>query len=182
MADTEVDVNKRLKELQSKETLTDSEMNELISLSSPNTFKSLPNMYSLGVVDVERAFYNFKEGPERAKNALSNKCYLEVISLRLQHAEFWLRMFWVAKNKKGKIYEPEDKRTFGVIINDCKQLGFKTDLIQRLLEFNEHRINAIHKYLLGATEYGELRDVCEKSYGLDGEVGEYVRGEIGLPI
>lgn len=177
-----MDVNKCLKELQSKETLTDSEMNELISLSSPNTFKSLPNMYSLGVVDVERAFNNFKEGPERAKNALSNKCYLEVISLRLQHAEFWLRMFWVAKNKKGKIYEPEDKRTFGVIINDCKQLGFKTDLIQRLLEFNEHRINAIHKYLLGATEYDELRDLCEKSYGLDGEVGEYVRGEIGLPI
>jgi len=177
-----MDVNKRLEELQSKEILTDSEMNELINLSSSNTWKSLPDMYSLGVIDFERAFNNLKEGPERTKNALNNGCYLEVISLRLQHAEFWLRMFWVARNKKGKVFDSDDKRTFGVIIKDCSNLGFNSDLVRRLIEFNEHRINAIHKYLLGATEYDELRDVCDKSCGLDGEVGEYVRNEIGLPI
>jgi len=177
-----MEIISRFKELQSKETLTDSEMKELISLSTPNEFKKLPNMYLLGVIDVERATNNLKEGPERTKNALNNKCYLEVISLRLQHAEFWLRMFWIAKNKKGKIYDPEDKRTFGVIINECKQLGFRPDLIDRLLSFNEVRINAIHKYLLGATGYDELSEVCAKSHGLDGEVSEYVRNEIGLPL
>lgn len=174
--------NKRLEELKSKETLTDKEMFELMSLSPPRMFSALPNMLTLGVVDIDKAFNNFKEGPERSKNALNNGCYLEVISLRLQHSDFWLRMFWVAKNKKGKIFDSDDRRTFGNLVNDCKQLGFNNELITRLVEFNDHRINAIHKYLLGATEYTELREVCEKSSGLDGEVGEYVRKEIGIPI
>src|SRR5918911_288518 len=171
---------KRLEELKSKEVLTDEEMNELIRLSSPGSFKTGPNLKTMGVVDVDRAFENYKEGPERSRHALENGCYLEVISLRLQHIELWLRMFWVARNKKGKIFDPNDKRPFGVIINDCANLGFRPDLIVRMKEFNEHRINAIHKYLLGATDYNELKKVCEENTGLDMEVGEYVRNEVGI--
>ena len=174
---------KRLEELRKKDTLTDSEMQELIQLSPPGTFKKLPvNMQALGIINLEQAWENFKEGPARSKHALENSCYLEVISLRLQHAEFWLRMFWVVKNKKGKIFDQKDKSTFGMIINDCEKLGFRPDLIKRLREFNEHRVEAIHKYLLGATSYSKLREVCETSTGLDGEVGEYVRNEIGVPM
>jgi hypothetical protein len=172
----------RLKELRGKETLTDDEMKELIRLSPPSTFKSLPDMQTLGVTDIECAFQNFKEGAERSKHAFESGCYLEVISLRLQHTEFWLRMFWVAKNRKGKVFDPNDKRTFGAIINDCSNLGFRTDLLARLKDFNEHRINAIHKYLLGATDYDELKKVCESNTGLDREVGEYVANEIGIVI
>lgn len=172
----------RLEELRAKETLTDVEMQELIRLSPPTTFKSGPNLLSIGVTDLEKAFENFKEGPKRSHHALQNGCYLEVISLRLQHAEFWLRIFYVAKNKKGKIFEPDDKRMFGNIINGCKQLGFSSDLTKQLKDFNHHRINAIHKYLLGETDYDELRKVCDDSNGLDGEVGKYVRDEIGIPI
>ena len=172
----------RLEELRAKETLVDVEMQELIRLSAPATFKLGPNLLSIGVIDLEKAFENFKDGPKRSQHALQNGCYIEVISLRLQHAEFWLRIFYVAKNKKGKIFEPDDKRTFGVIINDCKQLGFSSDLTKKLMAFNHHRINAIHKYLLGETDYEELRKVCDRSNGVDGEVGKYVRDEIGIPI
>jgi hypothetical protein len=177
-----MNAKERLAELEKKETLTDSEMQELVSLKPHRSFSSGPNLLKLGVADVSIAFDNFKEGPSRTKHALENHCYLEVISLRLQHAEFWLRIFWVVKNKKGKIFETDDRRTFGMIINDCKNLGFDLDLIERLRKFNEHRINAIHKYLLGATTYEELREVCEAYTGLDGEVGEYVRMETFRPI
>ncbi len=170
----------RLEELKDKETLTDNEMAELIQLSPPGTFKTGPNLKTMGVVDIERAFDNLKEGPGRTRHALEQGCYLEVISLRLQHAELWLRMFWVVKNNQGKIFEPNDKRPFGAIINDCGNLGFRSDLVVRLREFNQHRINAIHKYLLGVTDYDELKAVCMKTTGLDGEVGEYVRNEIGI--
>lgn len=113
---------------------------------------------------------------------MDNECYMEVISLRLQHSEFWLRLYYVAKNQKGRIFESSDKKTFGVIINDCKKIGFRKDLIDRLEDFNKQRINAIHKYLLGGTDYDELKKVCFRSNGLDKEVGKYVRNDIGIPI
>lgn len=53
---------------------------------------------------------------------------------------------------------------------------------ERLKEFNKHRINAIHKYLLGGTDYDELKAVCEESAGLDGEVGKYVRDTVGIVL
>ncbi|MGQ3684249.1 MAG: hypothetical protein ACUBOA_04435 [Candidatus Loosdrechtia sp.] len=177
-----MDDKSRLEELRGKETLTGEEMQELIRLSLPGAFQKGPNLLTMGVTDVGRAFDNFKEGPARTRHALENGCYLEVISLRLQHTEFWLRMFWVAKNRGRKIFESDDRRTFGMIIKDCNDLGFRSDLVVRLKEFNQHRINAIHKYLLGATDYNELKNVCEASTGLDGEVGEYVRNEIGIHI
>ena len=157
-------------------------MRELIRLSPSGSFKSAPNLKTMGIIDINQAFENYKEGIERSRHALENGCYLEVISLRLQHIEFWLRMFWVARNKKGKIFDINDKRTFGVIINDCANLEFRSDLIIRLKELNEHRINAIHKYLLGATDYNQLRKVCEENTGLDREVAEYIRDEIGIVI
>ena len=177
-----MDHKSRLRELRAKETLSDEEMQELIRLNPSGTFKTLSNLVTMGVVDVDKAFNNSKEGPTRSRHALEQGCYLEVISLRLQHAEFWLRMFWVAKNRQGSIFAQDDRRTFGVIIKDCSDLGFRLDLINRLKEFNQHRINAIHKYLLGATDYDELRDVCDASTGLDEEVGKYMRNEVGIVL
>lgn len=178
-----MDHKSRLQELRAKETLSDEEMQKLIRLNPSGTFKTGPNLVTMGVVDVVKAFNNSKEGPSRARHALEQGCYLEVISLRLQHAEFWLRMFWVAKNGRGSIFAKDDRpRTFGVIIKDCSDLGFRLDLIDRLKEFNQHRNDAIHNYLLGATDYDELRDVCDASTGLDGEVGEYVRNEVGIVL
>jgi len=172
----------RLAELKDKEELSDAEMEELVRLSPPGSFLAGPAFSSLGMIDVDKAFENLKEGPARSQRAWENGSYLEVISLRLQHAELWLRMFWVAKNRRGRIFDPNDKRTFGMIINDCKNLGFDASLINRLKDFNENRVDAIHKYLLGGTDYDELKTACEASKGLDKEVGEYVWKEVGTVI
>jgi len=98
-------------------------MQELIRLNPSGTFKTGPNLITMGVVDVGKAFNNSKEGPSRARHAFEEGCYLEVISLRLQHAEFWLRMFWVAKNRRGSIFAQNDRRAFGVIIKDAALSG-----------------------------------------------------------
>lgn len=175
-------MNDRLHELLQKEDLSTAELNELIQLSPRGTFMKLPNVTQMGVVDVQKSLTNLQEGPERSKHALNNGCYVEVIALRVQHAEYWLRMYWAAKNARGEIFGENDKRTFGMIIGDCKRLGFVEDLIEELQEFNKKRIDAVHKYLLGNTDYEALREACDLYFGLDSKVREFVISSIGVPV
>jgi hypothetical protein len=156
-------------------------MRELIRLKPSGTFKELPNVLTIGIVDLPQAVANLKDGKERTKHAYDSGCYIEVISLRLQHIDFWLRLFWVAKNRHGKIFEASDKRTFGVLVTDCGKVGFDAALVERMRSFNASRVDAIHKYLLGAIRYEDLKKVCDSHYGLDQAVGEYVRREIAMP-
>jgi hypothetical protein len=172
---------KRLAELGKLETLTDAEMQELVRLRPSGTFKTGPNLLTLGVVDLEQAFLNYKEGAARSHHAYSAGCFIEVISLRLQHMDFWLRSFWVARNHKGKIFDAADKRTFGVLVTDCEKLGFEFSLVERMRSFNSARVSSIHKYLLGAIRYEDLKPVCDAHKGLDADVGGYVREQIGIP-
>jgi hypothetical protein len=172
----------RLEYLRTLETLTDAEMNELIALSPSGIFKDGGNFADLGVVDVGRAFANLKEGAARSKHAYAHGCYIEVLSLRLQHTDLWLRMFWVWKNKKGKIFEAEDKRTFGVLIHECESLGFDKAMVVRMRDFNDSRVDAIHKYLLGVTDYLAIKLACDSHLGLDKDVGDYVRAVTGAPL
>ncbi len=174
------DTEKRLAELSQLETLTDAEMQELVRLRPFGTFKTPPNLLTLGVVDLDQAFLNYKEGASRSKHAYNAGCFIEVISLRLQHIDFWLRSFWVARNHKGKIFDATDKRTFGVLVTDCEKLGFDASLVQRMRSFNVSRVESIHKYLLGAIRYDDLKPVCDAHQGLDADVGNYVREQIGV--
>jgi hypothetical protein len=156
-------------------------MLELVRLCPPRTFKTLPNLLTIGVADLDQFYSNLQEGPERSKKALDAGCYMEVLSLRLQHIELWLRMFWVARNKGRHIFESTDKRSFGVILKDCADIGLDPDLCARLRHFNQSRIDAIHKYLLGATDYDAMKDACMKNKGLDVDVREWVMNEVGVP-
>jgi hypothetical protein len=171
---------KRLTELKELETLTDAQMEDLIRLSPPSTFKTLPNLHKLGVVNIQQADLNYKEGASRSQKAYEHGCFIEVISLRLQHIDFWLRSFWVARNHKSKIFDPNDKRTFGTLISDCEKLGFDPTLIERMRTFNATRVDSIHKYLLGAIRYDDLKLICDAHQGLDGDVSNYVIGQIGI--
>jgi hypothetical protein len=173
---------RRLTELQGKERLNDAEMNELILLSPAGTFKSLPNALDIGIVDLEKSWTNYIEGASRSQHAYASGCYIEVISLRLQHLDYWLRNYWVSRNKKGKIFDPDDKRTFGAILSDCEKLGFEKSLVDRMKLFNASRVDAIHKYLLGAIHYDELKVACDEHKGLDAEVAKYVRDQVGVVI
>jgi hypothetical protein len=173
----------RLAELKSKETLTNAEMDELTQLSPAGTFKSLPNVLTIGVKNVDGFFANLIEGAEISQKAFENGSYIETISLRLQHIELYLRMYVVFKNKKGKILDAEtDKRTFGNYVNDCEQLGFDSSLILELKDFNNYRVKAIHKYILGEIRYSDLKDVCVQTHGLDARIRQYVIDEVGTVI
>jgi hypothetical protein len=177
-----MDKETRLQELRSRSELSDAEMRELIDLSKPGELLSLPTFDSLGVINVERAFANLGELIPRADSAFQAGYYLETISLRLQHIELWLRMFWVAKNRGGMLFDQNDRRTFGQIVEDCARLAFDPALVHDLRSFNQHRINAIHKFLLGGTDYQELRQACEAFATLPKSIGEYTRSVVGIPL
>nr|WP_295932051.1 hypothetical protein [uncultured Dyadobacter sp.] len=178
-----MDTETRLAELNAKPQLTDDEMKEVIRLSPPNTIKSLPNLLTLGVKDVNAFGDNTAEAKKIAKDAFEKGFYIETISLRLQSIEICLRMYVVGKSKKGKIIDSDsDKRTFGNYVNDCEQMGFDKSLVQELKDFNKNRVNAIHKFLLGEIKYADLKDVCIATDGLGNRVLTYVAQEIGTPV
>jgi len=172
----------RIEQLERKEdALTHEEMLELISLKPDGTFLHLPNAFTLGISDLDKQVRNLKERPGRIYRALSNGCFIEVIALRVQYIEIWLRIYWVIKNEQHQIFSPGDKKTFGHVINDCAKCGFRHDLIDRLKQFNKERVNAVHKYFLGDTDYAALEQVCKQTAGLDREIVKYVVAEIGVP-
>jgi hypothetical protein len=169
----------RYLELTSKEILTDSEMSELEKISPSGTFHTGPNLFTIGVKNITSFIKNLNTGVEISRKAFEQGFYIENISLRLQNMEIYLRMYIVVKNKKGKLIDSEtDKRTFGNFINDCKNLGFDNDLVNEMKEFNDFRILAIHKYILGEISYNDLREVCLKTKDLDSKVKDYVFNEI----
>jgi hypothetical protein len=171
----EMTKEKRLSELQGNEIITDAEMNELMDLSPNGEIKNGPNLFTLGIKNLEIFIENLNEGSIISEQAFEQGFYIETISLRLQHIELYLRMFVVVKNKKGKIIDSEtDKRTFGNFINECDTLGFDKTLIAEMKDFNEYRIIAIHKYLLGEIRHSDLKEVCIRTKGLDARIREYV--------
>lgn len=177
-----MDRQTRLVELLDKDEWTAAERQEFVDLSEPGAILSLPSLQSIGAEDIDRAIKNLDEIAARTEYAIKQGCYVEAISLRMQQLEFWLRLFYVAANRKGKVFAPEDKRTFGTIVNDCALLGFEPELIVGLREFNNRRIDAIHKYVLGAIDYDELQRVCEQSVRLPEQICKYVGRQIGRPL
>jgi hypothetical protein len=175
----------RIEELErNEEPLTHEELLELISLKPSRTFVDLPNASTLGITDLDKQIRNLKERHRRIYHALSSGCFIEVIVLRVQYIEIWLRMYWVVQNNQNQIFSPTgpgSRKTFGSIIDGCEKCGFRSDLIDRLRKFNTERNNALHKYFLGDTDYAALEQVCKQTAGLDREVEKYVVAEIGRP-
>lgn len=134
----------------------------------------------LGIVSVEQAVTNIAELMTRADRAVELGCYIEAMSLRLQHMELWLRIYWIARNGTGRLFESDDRRTFGQIITDCERVGFDTDLVRLMRAFNLHRTRAIHKFILGATDYEHLRVICARYTALPARVGVFTRKSLGV--
>jgi hypothetical protein len=163
--------------------LSDEDMRRIIEEQPHGPIRQGPNLMSVGVTNLEGFVRNLAEGAKHSRRAMRLGCYVEVISLRLQHTELWLRLYWVAKNRKRKTIPPgENGPTFGAMIHRCKELGFRADLIERLSEFNDDRKKAIHHYLMGDIQYSDLKQYCQRSEGLDGDVREYVISEIGIEL
>ena len=130
---------------------------------------------------MRQAFQNFVEGSGRAKAAYAQGFYIEVINLRVQHTEFWLRILLVHGKGAGFVIPPDDRRTFGEVIESCAK-ALPGALLARLRAFNRVRIEAVHKYLLGATDYGALKQACDDSVGIDKDVYDLVLTTVGRPV
>ena len=145
-------------------------------------FYELPNCIELGISNINKSIENLSIIVDKAKTAYEQAFYIEFISLKIQYLEYFLRMYYVKKNKKGKIFPSDDKKTFGMIINDCKLIGFDPNLILSLNEFNHQRINAIHRFLLGDYDEIDFILICEKYKKFGEDIKNYVIKEIGIPI
>lgn len=102
---------------------------------------------------------NMQEVQTRIDNALANNCYIEVLSLRIQVMDYWLRIYFV--NKSGN--DDKRKREFGALLDQCKELGLDSDLYKEIDEFNKNRVKAIHGFVVGLIRYNELEEIAAKS-------------------
>ena len=176
-----MDKNQRISQLRSMEVLTQPQLEELMELSAVDRILELPTISDYGISDLAAAVLNLGEVAIRAADAERAGFVLEALSLRLQHADLWLRIFWVAKNGTHSVYPPGDKRTFGVLIKDCERLGLEPYAVQRLLSFNTKRVEAIHKFLLGAISYPDIQAACAEYRDLPSLVGHVVSHQLKLP-
>lgn len=87
----------------------------------------------------------------------------------------------VVKNGSGQSLESGDKRSFGAIITCCERVGFELDLIQKLRAFNQVRIGAVHKYMLGDFAYESLQGAASDHADLESVFADYVGREVGRP-
>jgi len=157
-------------------------LQEMLDLAPEDaTFLALPNAADLGVNDIEGFLANSYDIHDRHRHALDSDCFIEAIAIRVQHIELWLRMYWVRENSGGGVYSPQDKRTFGVIINECAAIGLPQDLEKDLRAFNDVRIDAVHKYLLGDTDYQQLKAAAVAFEQLDSRTVDFVMSKISRP-
>ncbi len=149
---------------------TDLELFRLVETQPPGTFK-LYRAVGAGVEEhIQQHLKNTDELRKRIKHAVASGCLIEVISIRLQIIDYWLRIYFV--NHPSSV-SPR-KKEFGALVEQCRELGLSNELYQRLRAFNRHRINAIHGYVVGATSYQDLDPIVKESDCLLRELVEFV--------
>ena len=105
----------------------------------------------------------------RIRHAKGQNCLIEVISLRIQYMDVWLRIYF-----ENTPHSSAREREFGRLLRQCFEIGLAKTLYDRLVQFNKDRVKAIHGYLLGLIAYDGLRDVVAESDGLAEELTEFV--------
>ncbi|MGZ8874793.1 MAG: hypothetical protein ACXW1E_08745, partial [Halobacteriota archaeon] len=104
---------------------------------------------------IEQHMENHEKFGLRIKHAKDVGCWIEVISIRLQVIDYWLRVYFVNKAPVGYMRRKE----FGRLLNQCREFGLGINIFNKLHAFSEHRINAIHGFIVGRIDYENLRDV-----------------------
>jgi hypothetical protein len=121
---------------------------------------------------------NLQNISEKIQKAIDSEFYIEALSLRLQIVDFWLRVFYRNKRNIGE----QRQREFGRLIDQCKKLGMDQPLVTRLKDFNTHRVNAIHGYVIGKTTYENLAPVVTESKALSSECIAWILENCGEVI
>jgi hypothetical protein len=140
---------------------------EVIRSSPPGTLKLFRATEQQP--EVEQSMANRADLAIRVRHAKEQNCLLEVISLRIQYMDIWLRVYFENTPHTG----PRE-REFGRVLRQCFDLGLDKDLYNRSVRFNKDRVKAIHGYLLGLIAYDRLREVVAESDGLAEALTEFV--------
>lgn len=145
---------------------------EAISSSPSGTFKLFRS--TEGEPEVEKSMQNMNELVKRITHARNVGCLIEVISLRMQYLDVWLRIFF-----ENVPHSDKREREFGRLLKQCFKVGLNKNLYDRIYNFNKHRVNSIHGFLLGITTYEEMNAVLNESDGLSRELPEFVIANSG---
>lgn len=119
--------------------------------------------------EVEQAMENLAELANRVRHAKSSNCLIEVVSLRLQYMDIWLRVYF-----ENTSHHEVRQQEFGRLLKQCLNLGLDKDLYDRIYRFNKDRVKAIHGYLVGVMRYEDLSTVVAESDGLSEVLAEFV--------
>lgn len=169
-------------ELQAKSNqgLSDAEFSELISMSPPGQFTALPNLRFAGLHDLDQALANLVEIGHRSERAFAGGFYVEVLALRSQSLELFVRLYLAAKSQPPSPLDPDERRPLGALIDAAEQQGFDPGMVAAMRAFNRDRRAGIHRLLLGEASYDSLRSACEGSLGLTHQVITAIGREIGV--
>lgn len=115
---------------------------------------------------------------KRIDAAINAGFLIEALSLRLQIVDYWLRIYFRNTRNKGE----QRQREFGRFLEQCKKLGLDNSLFTKLREFNKHRVNAIHGYVIGRTTYETLEPIVAESKKLSSETIIWVLENCGEVI
>jgi len=126
---------------------------------------------------LKQHFKNHDNIKKKIKNAVDCKCFIEVISLRLQVIDYWLRIFL-----ENALPEIKRDREFGRLINQAKDAGLPESIHGKLAEFNKTRIAAIHGFAIGTTSYEQIQEEAHKSQSLLVETITYVVNNSGKVV
>jgi len=140
---------------------------EAIRSSPPGTFKLFRATETQP--EVEQSMTNREDLAARVQHARSSNCFMEVISLRMQYMDVWLRVYY-----QNTPHAAPRKREFGRLLKQCLTQGLTKDLYDRIHRFNKDRVKAIHGYLVGLIAYDQLSAVVSESDGLSEELTEFV--------
>lgn len=157
---------------------TDLDLWQLVENEPEGTFR-LYKADGVGTEErIQQHLSNSDELEKRLTHAVESKCVIEVISLRLQVIDFWLRMYYSNRAPKGSVRE----REFGRLIKQCFDLGMPESLYLRLKTFNARRVDAIHGYVVGSTSYDALVPVAEATERLLKDVVIFVVSHSGTVV
>lgn len=154
------------------------ELEQALKTAPPGTFRVYRGQGTGVEGSPNQAIQNLGEVQSHIGNALKSGCYLEVIDLRLQFVDFWLRYYYVNKAVPGA----QRWREFGRLVEECAQLGLEHDLTNKLKKFNTDRKDAVHGFLVGRTSYNKLKTIVEESEPLMHDVALFVIEQCGTVI
>lgn len=128
--------------------------------------------------NISQHLENIRVVAEKIKHAAQSRCFIEVISLRLQVIDFWLRIYFynVPNNAENR------EREFGRLLKQCYRHKLEKNLYDELVLFNRHRVDAIHGFMIGTIAYEKIQEVATEADHLLRKTVVYVINNSGMNV